>query len=209
MFVPVAAEADEGGTGAFQFWPPAIVPPRHPFVIERVHVIARRCALGIVEAFRVDKRSHRFRLDCLGRFQRLAIAEGDRIAVHLHGIVGQMIVGDEIAQHRTKHAQMAARAGFLLKGLDGNRPFFLGTAMLAGQLVNPAFERFPKAEIIAVQRQNAAPFDHLEQPFGQRDLDLGHLARAGFPHYPPFVDEAEAFRDFLSICLDVGRDARS
>ena len=83
-------------------------------VIERIHVIARRNALGVVEAFGVDIGPLGFRLDRLDRIQRLAIAERDRIAVHLHGIVGQMIVRDEIAQHRAEHAQMATRASLFL-----------------------------------------------------------------------------------------------
>src|SRR3546814_4367484 len=63
--------------------------------------------------------------------------------------------------------------------------------MLARQLVDAPFERLAETEIVAVQRQDTAPLDHLEQPIGERDLDFRHLAGAGLPHDPPFVDEAE------------------
>src|SRR3546814_19445800 len=85
-------------------------------------------------------------------------------------------------------------------------PFFLRAAMLARQLVDAPFERLAETEIVAVQRQDTAPLDHLEQPIGERDLDFRHLAGAGLPHDPPFVDEAEPFGDFLAIGLDVRGD---
>src|SRR3546814_8904385 len=80
--------------------------------------------------------------------------------------------------------------------------------MLARQLVDAPFERLAETEIVAVQRQDTAPLDHLEQPIGERDLDFRHLAGAGLPHDPPFVDEAEPFGDFLAIGLDVRGDPR-
>src|SRR3546814_1288048 len=80
--------------------------------------------------------------------------------------------------------------------------------MLARQHVDAPCERLAETEIVAVQRQDTAPLDHLEQPIGERDLDFRHLAGAGLPHDPPFVDEAEPLGDFLAIGLDVRGDPR-
>src|SRR3546814_5193629 len=103
---------------------------------------------------------------------------------------------------------MATRASLFLERFDRDRPVFLRAAMLARQLVDAPFERLAETEIDAVQRQDTAPLDHLEQPIGERDLDFRHLAGAGLPHDPPFVDEAEPFGDFLAIGLDVRGDPR-
>ena len=48
------------------------------------------------------------------------------------------------------------RAAFLPQQVQGNDPFVLLAAMLAGQLVHAAFQRLPQPEIIAVQGQHLA-----------------------------------------------------
>src|SRR3546814_4465284 len=71
-----------------------VVPPRHPFVIERIHVIAWRGRLGVVHGFRVDiGRIVAGAGDRIGLgFEARAVAEQDHVIIHRHRIVGEMAV---------------------------------------------------------------------------------------------------------------------
>ena len=100
------------------------------------------------------------------------------------------------------------RAGFFPEHLKRNPPLILLAAMFARQLVNPAVERTPKAEIAPADRQHIASLDSPEQPGRQLDLEKAQPVSedAPFPVIFIFVDEPEATRSYAIASFDIRLD---
>jgi len=92
-FVPLLAKAKERAGGAFQLGLAHIVPPRHPFGIERMNVISRRGRFSVVHRFRVDIGRVIGNGDRIGLgLEARTVAEPDHVIVYRDGIVGEMAV---------------------------------------------------------------------------------------------------------------------
>src|SRR5664280_3805558 len=111
--------------------------------------------------------------------------------------------------HRLEFAVMAARPSLLVQEFQAYLPFILLAAVLARQLIDTPVDGLSQPEVVAAQRKHLRALNNPVNPVGQPYFELTHAPRPCFPYYPPTLDQAKAFGHYLSIGLDVGRDARS
>lgn len=78
--------------------------------------------------------------------------------------------------------------------------------MLACDLIDPAFKRLAKAEVVSVERKYLATEDGIVHPLGQRNRDADHPSAIRLPDDLPAVDQAETSCDFFVSGLNIGGD---
>jgi hypothetical protein len=82
-----------------------------------------------------------------------------------------VIVLSDMLHHLPEARNHALRPRFLEQRLNGYRPGALPPAMLAGQFIDTAFERFAKTEIIRMECEHFFALYGIEDPIGEFDFD--------------------------------------
>ena len=205
------AEPDEGRVRIFQLRLAAFHPEIPPFLLEEIHIIARRYDPGVMVGFGINRRKQ-------GRFRSgqglhgLAVREPNVAPVKHDRIVRDMVVhgvfSANVAYQPPKLLVARGGATFFPQQIKRNGPFILLAAMFARQLVHAPFQGLAQPEIVPVQRQHLMLGDGVVDPIGQVDAHFGHAPGIRMAHDIPAINQPKSARAFNAPGLDVGFNAR-